>query len=216
MSEDSKNSNGGAYGLGAVIKLSMAERSVSLRQLSKLTGIGAASISRIINNKQRANLGHLLKFSEHLNIPIEQLLSAIGIGGEGTGNINGDHFLIQELLKSFDIDLRSLIDDIQKELKKYEQYAKTAEGKKIILNEYMSKIGEVNGSGIIIEHLQTLYRLFCSKDVEADEQAIIGSALLYFILSADVIPDYTFPIGYLDDAIAVNIVASRLPQYFIT
>jgi uncharacterized membrane protein YkvA (DUF1232 family) len=39
----------------------------------------------------------------------------------------------------------------------------------------------------------------------------MGSALLYFILPVDVIPDYIFPIGYLDDAIAVQLVLGWLP-----
>ena len=36
----------------------------------------------------------------------------------------------------------------------------------------------------------------------AAKRSIIGSALLYFILSTDIIPDYVFPFGYLDDTIA--------------
>lgn len=38
----------------------------------------------------------------------------------------------------------------------------------------------------------------------------MGSALIYFILSVDVIPDYIFPIGYLDDAVAVQLVLNAL------
>ncbi len=33
-----------------------------------------------------------------------------------------------------------------------------------------------------------------------EERCILGSVLLYFVLATDVIPDYVFPIGYLDDA----------------
>ncbi|MEM5594999.1 YkvA family protein [Niallia circulans] len=39
----------------------------------------------------------------------------------------------------------------------------------------------------------------------------MGAALIYFIISVDVIPDYIFPIGYLDDAVAIKISAKLLP-----
>lgn len=202
--------------LGQTLKSAMFEQSLSIRKLSKLTGICTASISRIINNKQPASIHHLQKFSKHLGIPIEQLLLAINIGsGE---KIKDDSYfilnMIQDILKSYDMDLYSVIADIKKELNKYEQYANTEEGKNVILNEYMPKIKAVNGSSIITEQLNLLYKLFCSKDTEISEKAIIGSALLYFILSIDIIPDYVFPIGYLDDAIAVNLTVKRLPKYF--
>jgi len=35
----------------------------------------------------------------------------------------------------------------------------------------------------------------------SEEQAVLGSGLLYFISAVDIIPDYLFPIGYVDDAI---------------
>jgi uncharacterized membrane protein YkvA (DUF1232 family) len=43
---------------------------------------------------------------------------------------------------------------------------------------------------------------------------VIGSTLLYLILTPDVIPDYVFPIGYLDDAIAVSMTVDRLSNDF--
>ena len=44
------------------------------------------------------------------------------------------------------------------------------------------------------------------------ELAIIGGALLYFISPIDIIPDYIFPIGYLDDAIVVKIALDLLEK----
>jgi len=202
--------------LGRLLKSSMAEQSLSMRKLSKLTGICTASISRIINNKQPARIHHLQEFSKYLNIPFEHLLFAVGIGSKEI--INEDSYfiinMIQDIFKSLDMDLHGVMEDIKHELGKYEQYAKTGEGKKVIHNGFMSKITEVNSSGIIIEQLNLLYKMFSLEDIDSNIQAIIGSVLLYFILSADVIPDYVFPIGYLDDAIAVNLVVSRLLQDF--
>lgn len=202
--------------LGQILKSSMFEQSLSMRKLSELTGICTSSISRIANGKQSATINHLQEFSKHLNIPIEELLWAVGIGNKEKFNRDSYFILsmIHDILQFYNMDLYNVISDIKKELNKYEQYARTEEGKKIILNEYIPKVAKVNGSGIIIEQLNLLYNLFCSKNTPPNEKAIIGSALLYFILSTDIIPDYVFPIGYLDDAIAVNLVIKRLPKYF--
>ncbi len=55
-----------------------------------------------------------------------------------------------------------------------------------------------------------MYSQFSNEDTPSAERAVLGSALLYFILSTDIIPDYIFPIGYLDDAIAVQMVLNKL------
>lgn len=99
-----------------------------------------------------------------------------------------------------------------KELDKYEQFARTNEGKKIIYDNFESKILSTNGVGIIIDKLNYLYKLFCSDDIDSNKHAVIGSGLLYFILATDVIPDYLFPIGYLDDAIAINMVTKHISE----
>src|SRR5699024_11462619 len=56
----------------------------------------------------------------------------------------------------------------------------------------------------------------CSSDLFTEGKAanyklcIMGSALLYFIIPVDVIPDYVFPMGYIDDALAVKIALKML------
>jgi uncharacterized membrane protein YkvA (DUF1232 family) len=55
-----------------------------------------------------------------------------------------------------------------------------------------------------------MYTKYLSKKGTTRELALIGSALIYFILPVDVIPDYIFPIGYIDDTIAVQIVTNLL------
>ncbi|WP_235665746.1 DUF1232 domain-containing protein [Clostridioides difficile] len=34
--------------------------------------------------------------------------------------------------------------------------------------------------------------------------------LIYFVISTDVIPDFVFPIGFMDDLVALNIVTKLL------
>jgi uncharacterized membrane protein YkvA (DUF1232 family) len=73
-------------------------------------------------------------------------------------------------------------------------------------------VKQVGGVGPFIEHLKQMHTKFLEGDITKAERDILGSALLYFILSTDIIPDYVFPIGYLDDAIAVQLVLNRLSQ----
>lgn len=198
--------------LGQIIKTSIAKQSLSVRKLSKLTGISSATLSRIINNKQAANIGHIKKISTQLGIPIDQLLLAVGIGDKK--QVSDDSYMIltmiSDILSAFEINIDTITRDIQKELFKFEKYARTEEGAKLIHNSFESKLEASKGTGLVIDQLNLFYKRYCKADINKEEQAIIGSALLYFILSADVIPDYVFPIGYLDDAIAVNLVTRRL------
>lgn len=202
--------------LGAIIKTAMIEQSLSLRKLSELSGISSASISRILSNKQPASMHHLQVFAKQLNIPIEQLLQAVGIGVNEKMNTDSNIIMnmISDVLKSFDLELDDIISDIQKELKKYELYARTLSGKEVILNNFVSKLNELNGAGAIINQMNALFELFRSKDIDPNVQAVIGSTLLYFIHMPDAIPDYAFPIGYLDDAIAVTLTVNRLSEEF--
>jgi len=69
------------------------------------------------------------------------------------------------------------------------------------------KVGSV---GPFINKLKELYEKFTTDKGTLFELTIIGSTLLYFIIPVDVIPDYVFPIGYLDDAIAVQLTGKSL------
>jgi len=202
--------------LGIIIKSFLKEHSLSMRKLSVFTEIDTATLSRIINGKQPANFNHLQKLAPVMNIPIEQLLSAAGYD-IGNSRHESDIYNIvdniQEFLKSSELfDQQYTTDLIEKELYKYEQYAQTDEGQRIIREDFQAKVIKVSGVGPFIDQLKQMHRQFCTDEITPKERAIIGSALIYFILSTDIIPDYIFPIGYLDDAIAVSLVLKRLSQ----
>lgn len=62
-------------------------------------------------------------------------------------------------------------------------------------------------TGSMLSRLDRLYRLYMeggSESVPPSIRARIGACLLYFILSADRVPDDVLPIGYLDDAWVVD------------
>ncbi|MCL1965142.1 MAG: DUF1232 domain-containing protein [Firmicutes bacterium] len=197
-----------AAGLGALLKQAMVHGAVSLRELSRLSGISAASLSRIISGKQRVKRRHLELFSRHLQIPMEQLLRSAGAI---------DHLrepdsmeALGELLRLFGFDIRTIRPEVSRELIKCEQYAKTPAGEKMILEQFAAKIASTNGVGAVIDKLNELYEAFCAAKMDAEKRAIVGGCLLYFILPTSVIPDCLFPIGFLDDAIAVGITAERV------
>ena len=64
---------------------------------------------------------HLQKFSKYLNIPIEQLLRAVGVEVGSNISTNSEFIIkiIQEILHSYSIELDDVFIDMQKELKKY-------------------------------------------------------------------------------------------------
>lgn len=202
--------------LGELIKSLLKKKSLSMRRLSALTGIETATISRIANGKQPARLNHLKQFSDHLQYPLEKFIHAAGFTvetehKESNFTMNGTVDTIKEILGAsnfFDQEYTETL--VEQELIKYEQYAQTEEGRRIILSDFQGKVEQVNGAGPFIEQLKEMYRQYCDPATSLENRAVLGSGLLYFILSTDIIPDYVFPIGYLDDAIAVQIVSNRL------
>lgn len=204
--------------LGEMLKALLKERAMSMRKLSTLTGIDTAIISRIINGKQKAKMDHLHLFAVHLGIPSEQLYQAAGLetGIRSTPQYSDIHASvdsIKDVLLNYNLfDAQFTTELVRKELNKYEQYALTEEGGRIIVEDFQTKVESINSAGPFIDELRQMHDFFCKKDLPPQKRAILGSALLYFILSTDIIPDYVFPIGYLDDAIAVQIVLDRLSE----
>ncbi|MBY8913530.1 helix-turn-helix domain-containing protein [Bacillus sp. YC2] len=201
--------------LGLLLKSLLEENSLSMRKLSTLTNIDTATISRIINGKQKANLKHLQEFSKHLHISLEELLEASGIDiGNDKETPSPDPLTaIQDMLNMAEMfDKPFTQEQIERELTRYEQYAKTQQGHRLICEEFQKKMDDEGSVGPIIDHLKEMHLQYMDESTPPEDRAILGSALLYFILATDVIPDYMFPIGYLDDAIAVQIALHRLKK----
>lgn len=209
--------------LADIIKAALKKQSLSMRGLSALTGMDTATISRIVNGKQKARLEHLQHFAVHLGIPMETLLSAAGYPLDGNTQLKdadqpGASYTgsqEQELLRVFDglgLDVRDMTERVRKELVKYEEYAETREGSELITDRFPEKLEQLQSAGFYIQQLKDLYARYHEPDIPANMKTVIGSALLYFVLSADIIPDYSFPLGYIDDALAVRLVLERLKE----
>lgn len=211
MSDKLKNRN-----LGLLLKELLRERSLSMRKFSEITDIDTATISRIINGKRRANLEHLQRFADCLGVPIADLFVAAGYHidqrrEQQYSDIHSSIDSIQGILESSELyNKKFTIESVEQQLVKYQQYSHTEEGKKSILDGFEDKLMKVGSIGPFISKLKEMFERFRLRDGTPTELAIIGSALCYFIISVDVIPDYIFPIGYLDDAIAVKLVLNLL------
>jgi uncharacterized membrane protein YkvA (DUF1232 family) len=204
--------------IGELIKYLLKKHSLSMRKFSSLCGMDVATVSRIVNRKQQPKLVHLKLFSEYLHISLDKLIEASGYKvdearEDGSSDIRNSFDDILEMLRDSKLfDPKVTRARIEQELAKYEQYAQTEEGHRLICQEFNAKVTQVNGVGPFIEHLKDIYSRYCNKDTSIHDRSVLGSALLYFILSTDIIPDYIFPIGYVDDAIAVHLVLERLNQ----
>ncbi|MFF2448695.1 helix-turn-helix domain-containing protein [Neobacillus sp. NPDC058068] len=211
MSEGSKKNN-----LGLMLMELLKERSLSMRKLSELSEIDTATISKIINGKRKASPEYLQKFAECLGVPITDLFIAAGYPIEQQqerqhSDIHMSVDSIQNLLESSNLyDKKFSIASVEQQLAHYEQYTQTEEGKETILNSFEDKLQKVGSIGPFISNLKDMFERFRLRKGTPRELALIGAGLLYFILPVDVIPDYIFPIGYLDDAIAVQLVMKLL------
>jgi uncharacterized membrane protein YkvA (DUF1232 family)/lambda repressor-like predicted transcriptional regulator len=206
--------------LADTVKTLLQERFMSMRKLAALTGIHVTTISKMLTGKQRLNPEYLQRIAHCLGVRPEVLFAAAGfeIGGAGAteaGNSDPSVKIIQEILDHLkDQTQRFTKRDIEQELGKYETYAMTEEGQEMIMEKFPDKRRQIVGAGPFVEELDEIYIRFSRDDISMEERCILGSVLLYFVLATDVIPDYVFPIGYLDDALAVQIGRDRLSRFY--
>lgn len=200
--------------IGQLLRNLLKEQSLSMRKLSELTDIDTATISRIINDKRKATLDHLEKFAAILEIPLANLLQAAGYPVDNKKTVNPAYDeTIQQLVDTSELLSTTIsIEQVEYQLASYETYVQTTEGRTKILNEFEKKLKSVGGVGPFVDQMKELFRHFKTQDVAKRDMAIIGSALLYFIVPLDIIPDYLFAVGYLDDAIAVQIASSVITK----
>ncbi|MCC0708995.1 helix-turn-helix domain-containing protein [Clostridioides sp. ES-S-0190-01] len=201
---------------GNLLKALLKEKSISMGALSKKSGIDKSTISRIANNKQKPNINHLEKIAIHLNVNLEELLKASGY--EFKNSNNKQIFNIDSDFSNFDdvLGFANLINDknfngnIEKELSKCELYVQTDEGKKLLFDSFSKKIDSIEKQGQFTDRLRDMYAEFCTGKLGIKKYLLTGSMLLYFVISTDVIPDFVFPIGFIDDLVALNMITKLL------
>ncbi len=198
--------------IGQLLKNMLKERSLSMRKFSQMTEIDTAIISKIINGKRKATPEHLERFAENLEVSISRLYEAAGyLVDPKQTELNESISEIQVILESTQlVDKEFRLEDVKRELDKYEQLSQTEEGAEIIRNKFEGKVEKVGSIGPFILYLKEIYEKFSLKRGTKLELALMGGALLYFIAAVDCIPDYVFPVGYIDDALVINWVMNGL------
>lgn len=191
------------------------DRLLSLRELGKTSGIDHATLSKIMNGKRKVNITHLQKLSASLDIELTTLLEAAGFTAKPTakkdGEIQESVELIQKLMKTSNIHNDEFtVEKIKQEIVHYQDRSQTKNGREHILQEFQNKLQKMNSTGPFITQLKTMYSRFSAKEGTAREMALIGAALLYFIITTDMIPDYLMPIGLLDDALIMQTISQHL------
>jgi uncharacterized membrane protein YkvA (DUF1232 family)/lambda repressor-like predicted transcriptional regulator len=202
---------------------------ISIRKLARECGVDPATISRLINGKQKPQPIHLEKIAHVLHLPVIKLWQAAGyIKDEQLQEKQTDEFKIPHHPSCTNKSATSLQPEVnfdsctlptmegldparvKAELEKYYLYAQTDEGREIISLNFNKKIDQIKCVGPFITKLQALYQIYLEEKTDQKQKHIIGGLLLYFILPTDIIPDYLFPIGYLDDAMATEIIWQQI------
>lgn len=200
---------------GVFLSKILQERNLSIRKLSKLCGIDHATISKIMNGKRKINLKHLEKFSMGLDIELPTLIKAAGYNmatkEEKASDIQVALEKIQQLIESSNLYHENFtLEKMEQEIVNYKNYSQTDEGKNTIFNQFNEKLKKTGGIGPFIENLKWMYHRFIEENGTSFQIGLMGGALLYFIVTTDLLPDYLFPIGYLDDALVVQTVYQQL------
>jgi len=215
---------------GMYLRGKMKQAGMSIRKLAQESELGPSTISRIMTGDQKPRPEHLVKIAPALKLPVLELWQAAGYirdeqpPGEPVNRLKTSYPSlgttkegVSQAGLSFDSYKLPSIEGLDPvriivELDKYRIYAQTAEGQEIIMQDFNKKLDQIKGVGPFINKLQAMYKLYLDEATDPEIKYIIGSVLLYFILPTDIIPDYLFPIGYLDDAMATDLVWLQIQE----
>lgn len=195
---------------GAYLRNRLMRANMSMRKLAEQCGIDVSTISRLAAGTQKPRPEHIEKISTALTVPVLDLWRAAGYIAEEDQSAPPTGLVNEFLVAAFPELANLRLEQIEAELEKYRLFAQTFEGHHAIVQNFRSKLEQVNGTGPFIDMLKDMYMMYLDGKTDEEQRHLIASALLYFILATDVIPDYLFPIGYIDDAIAIDLVWKKL------
>jgi len=84
-----------------------------------------------------------------------------------------------------------------------------------VLRTIDEKLERLSAKLSIVKHVLALYRYMVDPDVHWTKKVLVVGALVYFIIPADAIPDFTPIIGYVDDAAVIAAVIKTLGKGFL-
>lgn len=186
----------------------LAMRSWSLRYFSERVSIDVATLSKIMNGKRTLTLQHAEKIATAFNCPMNDLLHAAGYPIERTSPYVQQ--ITDEISKVTNMTETKWHDHLQTLVQTYEEESVTPSGEHQIASEFPQKMKSLHQKGTWLTTIQSFFEQFQQKERPTVELMILGGALLYFIAPVDLIPDYLFAIGYLDDALAIQLASQKL------
>lgn len=193
------------------LKKEVADRRLSLRELGRLSGIDHATLSKIMNGKRKINLNHLHRLSEGLGISVKSLLTDSDNHHIADDNLGGNLEAVQKLVKANHPEMDDItLGRIDLEIEKYATDSMTPRGRQDISEKLKDKMAQSSETGIFMNNIRSMYNKFITMDGHPKDIALMGGALLYFIVTTDLIPDYLLPIGLLDDALIVQAISQRI------
>lgn len=88
-----------------------------------------------------------------------------------------------------------------------------------VRERFSEKVRSASGITKVADHLYALYHYLVDPEVHWAKKAVVVSALLYFVVPLDSIPDFTPIVGFLDDAgvisLTVRYVGKQLRAYYL-
>lgn len=193
------------------LKSEMKKRGYSLRMLSKVSSIDHATLSKIISGKRKANLNHLQKLADSFEMKITKMLETAGYTSDRSDDLQETWRAVQTVVNTMSPSNGEIsYEHVNHEIVKFEELSQTKSGKETIHEKFEEKLKETSGLGKYVEQLKTMYSHFIQNNGHHKDQILIGAALLYFIVTTDLFPDYLLPIGLLDDAFIVQVISQRL------
>ncbi|TRZ40567.1 DUF1232 domain-containing protein [Niallia circulans] len=201
--------------LGQLLKMTLENQNISMGRLSIETNIDKATISRIINGKRRATPQHLQAISDSLKIPVYELFTAAGYTEKSSQaethfDLHSKIDVIQNMINLYSDDFK--VEKVEDQLIGYKNQFESQIDHKNLFSQFKKKVKNLGGEGPFIKQLEDLYNRLKYKKGTPAQLILIGSGLLYFVSTIDVIPDYLIPVGYLDDAIAINIILDKISK----
>ncbi len=209
--------------LTRVLRERLAASGLSLRALARAAGVSHSSVSRLLRGRARPTPGLLLALAGPLHCPPALLLHAAGLArppvGDGDGPTAPHPLSVPsaepwDSLRAFGLEPvpAELPAAVRERLARLREYAATPEAVELAREGLQRKISALGARGPVIERLQALGRLYLDGGDGAPPAARLaaGGAVLYFLLGVDAIDDYLFPIGYLDDALAIALTEAEV------
>lgn len=204
------------------IRERMAALGLSQRALARRAGVSHSAVSRLLSGRARPTAGLLRALAAPLGLPAEVLLRDAGLLGGASepppptaqrGGPSGEGPAdLWQALRALGVEPAppGLVARVAERLERLRAYAGTEEARAAVREGLERKLAALGAQGPVVERLRELARVYLDDATPAAARAAAGSGVLYFLLAVDAIDDFVFPVGYLDDAVAVALAAAEV------